>query len=128
MLNNLGCHKNFGIFFHYLQSLHVQSLTQIKNVFACSKHSFWKLERILTLIIGRAKIFELMKKKFTTNLSIFGSTCAFDLENYGFWKYNFNKSCSYLCDRGHECIIYMIWNQFSIKIYSHLTCSVKMDV
>jgi hypothetical protein len=69
-----------------------------------------------------------MKKKFTTNLSIFGSTCAFDLENYGFWKYNFNKSCSYLCDRGHECIIYMIWNQFSIKIYSHLTCSVKMDV
>jgi hypothetical protein len=42
------------------------------------------LERILTLIIGRAKIFELMKKKFTTNLSIFGSTCAFDLENYGF--------------------------------------------
>jgi hypothetical protein len=33
---------------------------------------------------------------------------AFDLENYGFWKCDFNKSFSYLCDRGHECIIYMI--------------------
>jgi hypothetical protein len=31
---------------------------------------------------------------------------AFDLENYRFWKCDFNKSYSY--DRGHECIIYMI--------------------
>jgi hypothetical protein len=33
---------------------------------------------------------------------------TFDLEIYGFWKCDFNKNCSYLCDRGHECIIYMI--------------------
>jgi hypothetical protein len=33
---------------------------------------------------------------------------VFDPENYGFWKCDFNKSCSYLCDKGHKCIIYMI--------------------
>jgi hypothetical protein len=33
---------------------------------------------------------------------------VFDLENYEFSKCVFNKSCSCLCDRGHECIIYMI--------------------
>jgi hypothetical protein len=37
--NSLDCHFFFENVFHYLQSLHVQSLTQIKNVFACSKHS-----------------------------------------------------------------------------------------
>jgi hypothetical protein len=42
------------------------------------------LERILTLIIGRAKKLELMKKEITINLSIFGSTCAFDPKNYEF--------------------------------------------
>jgi hypothetical protein len=30
---------------------------------------------------------------------------AFDLENYEFWKYDFNKSYSYICDRRHEYII-----------------------
>jgi hypothetical protein len=34
--------------------------------------------------------------------------CVFDPKNYGFWKYSLNKSCPYLCDKGHECIIYMI--------------------
>jgi hypothetical protein len=33
---------------------------------------------------------------------------AFDPKNYGFKKCGSNKSCSYICDRGHECIIYMI--------------------
>ncbi len=33
---------------------------------------------------------------------------VFHLENYGFWKSGLNKSCSYACDKGHECIIYMI--------------------
>ncbi len=37
--NSVDCVYFFGNIFHYLQSLHVQSLTQIKNVFACSKHS-----------------------------------------------------------------------------------------
>jgi len=30
---------------------------------------------------------------------------VFHFENYGFWKCGLNKTCSYLCDRGHECII-----------------------
>jgi len=32
---------------------------------------------------------------------------AFDLRYYGFWKCGFNKTCSYLCDGGHECRIHM---------------------
>ncbi len=35
--NSLDCHKCFGNIFPL--SLHAQSLTQIKNVFACLKHS-----------------------------------------------------------------------------------------
>ncbi len=63
----------------------------------CAHHSFWKLERILTLMIKRAKGLEQMKIVFITHLNKFGSkTCAFDLENYGFWKCGFNKSCSYI--------------------------------
>jgi hypothetical protein len=70
-------------------------------------HSFWKLGRILTLIIRRAKGLELMNF-FYNRLEHIWFKCAFDLENYGFWKCGLNKSCSYLCDKGHECIIYMI--------------------
>jgi hypothetical protein len=36
--NSLDCHNCFWNIFHYLQILHVQILTQIKKVFACSKH------------------------------------------------------------------------------------------
>jgi len=51
-----------------------------------------KLEKILTLMIRRAKGLELMKFIFITNLSTFGSKIfltlkimdIFDLENYGF--------------------------------------------
>ncbi len=53
---------------------------------------------------------------------------AFDFENYGFWKCDFNKSRSYICDNGHDCIIYMIWNQFVIKMYLYLKCSVKWGI
>jgi hypothetical protein len=79
-----------------LQSLHAQSLTEIKNVFACSKHSnfksgqslffsnvlfFYQMRTIhfenwrgfLTLMIRRAKGLELMKIVFITNLNTFGS-------------------------------------------------------
>jgi hypothetical protein len=78
-----------------MQILHLQSLTQIKNVFAYSKHSnlewiihvffkrlsslpnvhhfFFKLKKILTLMIRRAKGFELMKIVFITHLNTFGS-------------------------------------------------------
>jgi hypothetical protein len=34
-------------------------------------------------------------------------------------------NCSCLCDRRHECIIYMIYNQFVIKMCLNLKCSVK---
>jgi hypothetical protein len=53
---------------------------------------------------------------------------AFDLEKYGFWKCGLNKICSYLCDRGLECIIYMIENQFVVKTYLYLTCNVKLGI
>jgi hypothetical protein len=47
-------------------------------------HSFKKLERVLTLVIRRAKRIELMIF-FITHLSTFGYKMgAFDLENYGF--------------------------------------------
>jgi hypothetical protein len=36
-------------------------------------HSFWKLERILTLMIRKTKKIELMKKISITNLNKFGS-------------------------------------------------------
>jgi hypothetical protein len=69
-------------------------------------HSFWKLERILMLMIKMAKGFELMKISFITNLNTFGSKFkpTFDPKNYGFWKCGFNKCYSYLCNRRHECI------------------------
>jgi hypothetical protein len=37
--NSLNFQKKEGIFSINFQSLHAQSLTQIKNVFTCSKHS-----------------------------------------------------------------------------------------
>jgi hypothetical protein len=55
-------------------------------------------------------------------------TCVFDFENYGFWKCGLNISYSYLCDKGHECTIYMIQNQFLVKTYLYLTCNVKLGV
>ncbi len=49
-----------------------------------------------------------MKKNYIKNLNTFDFKCVFDLENYGLKKCGLNKCCSYLCDKGHECIIYLI--------------------
>jgi hypothetical protein len=38
------------------------------------------------------------------------------------------KNCSYLCDRRHECIIYMTKNQILVKMYIYLTNNVKLDI
>jgi hypothetical protein len=38
------------------------------------------------------------------------------------------KNCSHLCDKGHECIIYMTLNQNLAKTYLYLTYSVKLDI
>jgi len=85
-----------------LEILHAQKLTKIKNVFACSKHSnlkneqslcffkhlffyhvhhsFQNLERILTLMIRKAKGLELMKIVFIANLNTFGSNMLLTLK------------------------------------------------
>jgi hypothetical protein len=91
--NSLDCHNFFKIFFinfkvYVLKGwhkskmfLHVQS-TQTSKVgspffFKCFcflpnvHNSFWKLKRIFTLIIRRAKGLELMKIVFITHLSTF---------------------------------------------------------
>jgi hypothetical protein len=59
-------------------------------------------------MIIRAKGFELMIIAFVVDLNTFGSKNVFDLENYELKKCAFNKSYSCLCDRRHECIIYMV--------------------
>jgi hypothetical protein len=51
---------------------------------------------------------------------------TFDLQR--FLKCGFNKNYSYICDRGHECIIYMISNQFVMKIYLYLKYIVKWGI
>jgi hypothetical protein len=53
---------------------------------------------------------------------------VFDLKNYGFWKCGSNKSNLYICDKGHQCIIYMIWNQLVVKMHLYLKCSVKEGI
>jgi len=77
-------------------------------------------------MIRRAKGLELMKIVFLTNLNTFGSNVFLTLKIMDFENMALKKSCSYLCDRGHECVIYMIPNQFVIKFY--LTCSVKLSI
>jgi len=51
---SLDCYKFLKNNFHQLQSLHVQSLTQIKNVFTCSKHSSFKSGQSFFFSIKRA--------------------------------------------------------------------------
>jgi hypothetical protein len=65
------------------------------------------LEGILTLMIRRAKRLESMKFVFTTHLNIFGSKLLLTLAIMDFEIVS-DESCSYLCDRKHECIIYII--------------------
>jgi hypothetical protein len=38
------------------------------------------------------------------------------------------KNCSYLCDRRHECIIYMKKNKILVKMYLYVTNIVKLDI
>ncbi len=96
------CIKFLGIFFIYCKLymfktwdkskifLHVQS-TQTSRVesfyfFQMSffllnvHHFFWKLERILTLMIRKAKGFEQMNFFYITNLSTFGSNVLLTLK------------------------------------------------
>ncbi len=47
-------------------------------------HSFWKLKKILTLMIRRANGLELMKIAFITNLSTFGSNMLLTLKTMDF--------------------------------------------
>ncbi len=93
--NSLDCHKFFEIFFinfkvYMLKAwhksklfLHVQSTQTLKmDNFIFFRHPFFlpnvhnyfqKFQRILTLMMRRAKRLELMKIVFTTNLNTFGS-------------------------------------------------------
>jgi hypothetical protein len=88
---------------------------QTKNIFACLKHSiylkselfflkkktflflpnvhhsFWKLEKILTLMIKKAKRTWIDKKWFNNPFEHIWLKNVFDLKNYGFWKCDFNK-------------------------------------
>ncbi len=101
--NILDYQKKFGIFFinckdYMLKAwykskmfLHVQSIqtSRIDNLYFFFKcllflpnvhHSFWKLERILTLMIRKEKIFELMKMVFITDLNTFDSKVLLTLK------------------------------------------------
>jgi hypothetical protein len=63
--NNLDCHNVFWNILHYLQSLHVQNLTQIKFFFTYSKHSNLENEQSL----------------FFSNVFFFYQMCNFFFEN-----------------------------------------------
>jgi hypothetical protein len=64
-----------------------------------------KIEKNLILMNRRAKWFELMIFYFYNQFEHIWLKHAFNPKNYEFWKCDHNKSFSYLCDRGHECII-----------------------
>ncbi len=59
-------------------------------------HSFWKLKRILTLIIRMVKGFELMNCFFTTHLSTLVSKMFLTLKIMDFENVTLTKSCSYI--------------------------------
>jgi hypothetical protein len=59
-------------------------------------------------MIRKEKGLELMKIVFITHLSTFGSKVFLTLKIMDFESVVLIKICSYICDRGHECIIYMI--------------------
>ncbi len=52
----------------------------------------------------------------------------YDFKNYGFWKCGSNTTCSYICDRKHEWVIYKILNLFALKTYVYLTCSARLGI
>jgi hypothetical protein len=51
-------------------------------------------------MIRRAKGLKLMKIIFITHLNTFGSKVLLTLKIMDLKKCGFNKSCSYICDRG----------------------------
>ncbi len=67
----------FKMFLHVqnIQTLRMDNLYFFKHHFFLPNvhHSFWELERILTLMIIKVKWLELMKIVYITNLSTFGS-------------------------------------------------------
>jgi len=98
--------------------LHVQSTQTLKMGSPCFfQTSFFptkcspfllKIGKDFNIDDFKGKSTWLMKKNYIKNLNTFDFKCVFDLENYGFKKCGLNKRCSYLCDKGHECIIYLI--------------------
>ncbi len=71
-------------------------------------HFFWKLERILTLMIRKEKGLELMNFFFINHSNTFGSKVFLTLKIMDFENVPLTKIVHYLCDQRHECIIYMI--------------------
>jgi hypothetical protein len=59
-------------------------------------------------MIRNEKGLELMKIVFITHLSTFGSKLFLTLKVMNFENVALIKNCSYIYDRGHKCIIYMI--------------------
>jgi hypothetical protein len=61
------------------------------------------------LIIRKENGIELMKiSVFITNLNTFGSRMLLILEIMDFENVLLTKKSSCLCNKGHECVIYMI--------------------
>lgn len=52
---------------------------------------------------------------WSINFFKIGSITFEDLKNHDFWRCVFNKSSSFLCDKKHGCIIYMMYDQGVIK-------------
>jgi len=65
------------------------------------------MKRILILMIRKAKGLELMKIIFIIDLNTFGSNVLLTLKIMDFQNVALTKSYSYLCDRGHECMLYI---------------------
>ncbi len=112
--NILDCQKKFGIFFidykfYMLKDLHKSKMflhvhstqtSKMNNLCFFSNilflllnvhHSFWKFERILTLMIRRAKGLELMKIIFISHLLTFDSKVFLMLKIMDFENVNLIK-------------------------------------
>jgi hypothetical protein len=82
-------------------------------------------------MIRKAKGLELMKIVFITHLSTFGSKMFLTLKIMDFESVALTKVVHiyiYICDREHECILFMIENQFVVKMYLYLKCSVELGI
>jgi len=80
-------------------------------VFSNVHHSFSKLKWIVILVIKRERKLEIGKIHFYNTFEHFWFKFVFGLENHECSKCIFNKSCSFLCDKKHGCIIYMMHDQ-----------------